>query len=122
MDDAGVGGGNVVVPIFSDEDGSSTHNCETISTEEGEEEVMGGGTTSLVTKSSTNIDDTTTNTTTDTTTIEPTMMFTTMYSNLSVPQEISHSTSAMNFMADIESITVNKLAVECEALISLNTS
>lgn len=72
---------NDVIPIFSDEDGSSTHNCETIS----------------LNLSSTNIDDATT------IPIEPTMMSTTMYSNLSVPQEISHSTSAMNFMADIES-------------------
>lgn len=81
---------NDVVPIFSDEDGSSNHNCETISTEEGEEEVEEGGTTFVT-------NDTTT------TSIEPTMMFTSMYSNLSVPKEISHSTSAMNFMADIES-------------------
>jgi len=81
----GVGVGNDVVPvIFSDEDGSSAHkNFETSST--------GGGTT-FVSKSDTTV-----------TTIKPTMMFTTMYSNLTVPQEISHSTSAMNFMADIES-------------------
>ena len=79
----GVGVGNDVVPvIFSDEDGSSAHNSfETSST----------GTT-FVSKSDTTV-----------TTIKPTMMFTTMYSNLTVPQEISHSTSAMNFMADIES-------------------
>jgi hypothetical protein len=75
-----VGVGNDVVPIiFSDEDGGSAHNnFETSST--------------FVSKSDTTV-----------TTINPTMMFTTMYSNLSVPQEISHSTSAMNFMADIES-------------------
>ena len=69
----------------SSEDGSSAH-YETSSTEE-------GGTT-VVTKNSTVADDG----------IEPTMMA--MYSNFSVPQEISHSTSAADFMssmADIES-------------------
>lgn len=66
----------------STEDGSSAH-CETSSIEEM------GGTTTVVTKSSSVGD------------IGPTVM--SMYSNISVPQEISHSISAMNFMADFES-------------------
>lgn len=72
------------------EDGSSAH-YETSSTEE-------GGTT-VVTKNSTVAEDAT-----GAGGIEPTMLA--MYSNFSVPQEISHSTSAADFMssmADIES-------------------
>jgi hypothetical protein len=72
------------------EDGSTAH-YETSSTEE-------GGTT-VVTKNSTVAEDAT-----GARGIEPTMLA--MYSNFSVPQEISHSTSAADFMssmADIES-------------------